>query len=269
MKNNKILNPFYAFLILAISVFMVGCEGDINDENYLSEKLVSFSFDPIIILAEGDTGMIEGEVYASTASTEDRTFAIYVDEATSTATMDQILAMPYSVTIPAGSLSASMEFNWYNDGNLGFGGKTIVVGMQAVAGVDQPTSFDGNFSDGSLVVSEGMLTVTAKDFCPDIQLSIEIELDNYPEEFYWYITDASGNVVASPGPYAQYANPYSDYPSGYEILVELCLPAGSYTFYSYDDYGDGGGPIKVTSGGVTIYETDGTYASGENTDFTL
>tara|TARA_B110000238_G_scaffold150980_1_gene162873 strand:+ start:11689 stop:12498 length:810 start_codon:yes stop_codon:yes gene_type:complete len=269
MKNNKILNPFYAFLILAISVFMVGCEGDINDENYLSEKLVSFSFDPIIILAEGDTGMIEGEVYASTASTEDRTFTIYVDEATSTATMDQILAMPYSVTIPAGSLSASMEFNWYNDGNLGFGGKTIVVGMQAVAGVDQPTSFDGNFSDGSLVVSEGMLTVTAKDFCPDIQLSIEIELDNYPEEFYWYITDASGNVVASPGPYAQYDNPYSDYPSGYEILVELCLPAGSYTFYSYDDYGDGGGPIKVTSGGVTIYETDGTYASGENTDFTL
>ena len=121
--------------------------------------------------------MIEGEVYASTASTEDRTFTIYVDEATSTATMDQILAMPYSVTIPAGSLSASMEFNWYNDGNLGFGGKTIVVGMQAVAGVDQPTSFDGNFSDGSLLVSEGMLTVTAKDFCPDIQLSIEIECD--------------------------------------------------------------------------------------------
>ena len=114
-----------------------------------------------------------------------------------------------------------------------------------------------------------MLTVTAKDFCPDIQLSIEIELDNYPEEFYWYITDASGSVVASPGPYAQYDNPYSDYPSGYEILVELCLPAGSYTFYSYDDYGDGGGPIKVTSGGVTIYETDGTYAGGENTDFTL
>ena len=103
----------------------------------------------------------------------------------------------------------------------------------------------------------------------NINLSIEIELDNYPEEFYWYITDASGNVVASPGPYAQFANPYSNYPSGYQILVELCLPAGSYTFYSYDDYGDGGGPIIVTSGGVTIYETDGTYAGGENTDFTL
>ena len=29
----------------------------------------------------------------------------------------------------------------------------------------------------------------------NINLSIEIELDNYPEEFYWYITDASGNVV--------------------------------------------------------------------------
>ena len=54
-----------------------------------------------------------------------------------------------------------------------------------------------------------------------------------------------------------------------DILQELCLPAGDYIFNIYDDYGDGGGPISVTSGGTVIYSSAGGYGQSDSAAFTL
>ena len=266
MKFKTNLIPFSAFLLLAFSIFLVGCEDDVNDENFLSSSFVSFSFDQDVAMLEGETEILEVPVFASESSDVDRTIGIYVDES-STASAAQY-SVPSSVTIPAGSIQGSMEVVVTNSPNLGFSGATIVLGMTVEAGVDQPTTFAGSAEAGTLEVSTNLLTITAKTLCEDNQLALSIELDSWPEEVYWWILDSSGAVVASPGPYAQYANPYSGL-SGV-IEVELCIPNGTYTFEIYDDYGDGAGAVSLTSGGVTLYSAAAySYFASDSVTFTL
>ena len=127
MKNNKILNPFYAFLILAISVFMVGCEGDINDENYLSDSFVGFAADQNIDVIVGETIDVEVKIFASKSSDSDRTYTIYADDS-STADPTQY-TVPNSITISAGSMEASMNVT-VTGGTFGSEGASILIGMQ-------------------------------------------------------------------------------------------------------------------------------------------
>mgnify|MGYP002711988579 CR=1 FL=1 len=265
MKLNKIFIPFSTFLLLAFSVFLVGCEDNITTDNYLSDNYVGFSFDKQVALSEGDTETVQAVVYASKATNADRTINLYVDES-STAVPAQY-AVPASVTIPAGSKEGTIDISVYNDGALGFGGKTIVLGMEPQDGIDMPTTYSGNVSDGTLEIMQRQLVVTAKDLCLGNQLKLEIELDSYPEELYWWIEDASGTEVANPGPYSTYNNPYTGM-SG-NVVEELCLPDGTYTFYIYDDYGDGAGPLTLTGPDGEIYSTDGSYGSYDLVEFTL
>lgn len=265
MKFNKILIPFSTFLLLAFSVFLVGCEDDVASDNVISDSYVGFSFNQQVALLVGETETVQAKVYASSSTGSDRTIALDIDDL-STAVAAQYSA-PSSVTIPAGQKEGTIDITVYNDGNLGFGGKTIIFNMVPQEGVDMPTTYSGNASDGSLVVMQRQLVVTAKDLCLGNQLKLEIELDDYPEELYWWIEDAAGNEVANPGPYATYGNPYSGM-SG-DVVEELCLPDGSYTFYIYDDWGDGGGPLTLTGPGGVIYTSDGAYGTYDSVDFTL
>ncbi len=59
-----------------------------------------------------------------------------------------------------------------------------------------------------------------------------INLDNYPEETSWEITDGNGFAVASGGPYGNRAD-------GSTVEDVICLPAGCYDLTAYDAYGDG------------------------------
>ena len=266
MKFNIRTIRFSTFLLLAFSVFLVGCEDDINDVNYVPSSFISFSFDQTAAIDEGATEVLEVPVFASEASDMDRTIGLYVD-ASSTMASSQY-NVPSSVTIPAGSLQGVVEVVVTNSPNLGFGGATIVLGMTAEAGIDQPTSSTGSAEAGTLSVSTNLLTITAKTLCLDNELSISITLDAYPEETYWYLKDGGGNIIADPGPYALYANPYS----GMSGTVELgfCLSSGAYSFEIYDDYGDGGGPIAITGpGGVVLWTTDGVYGNFTSGSFTL
>jgi len=266
MKYTKIFKPFSAFLLLTLSVFLIGCEDQTSDDNFTNDSFVSFSFDPTVALAEGESQTMAMSVYATATSSSDRTVSLYIDEAATTAD-----AMNYSVassvTIPAGSMSGSFDVTINNDPALGFGGKTVVVGMTVASGLDQPTAFSGTTAGGDLMVTEDMLIINAKTLCDDVQMLIEITLDSWPEELYWWIANAAGDIVADPGPYAQYGNPYAGMTG--DVSQELCLPAGDYIFNIYDDYGDGGGPITVSSGGVVIYTSGGGYGSIESTPFTL
>ena len=265
MKIKNYLIPFSTFLLLAFSVFLVGCEDDVNDENFLSSSFVSLSYDQTVALVEGDTEVVEVPVFASSASSADRTMSVYVD-GSSTLSADNYSA-PSSVTIPAGSTQGMMEVVVTNSPNIGFGGATIVIGLTATADADQPTTFSGSAEAGTLEVTNNMMTITAKTLCEDNQVVMSFTLDPWPEEVYWWLLDEAGEVVASPGAYAQYANPYAGL-SG-EIIEEICIPSGTYTFQIFDDYGDGGGAVSVTSGGVTLWSSAGGYGAFAEATFTL
>jgi len=62
------------------------------------------------------------------------------------------------------------------------------------------------------------------------RVRVNILTDNYPEETSWEISDSSGNIVASGGPFTAAAT---------TDTTLVCLRDGCYTFTIYDSYGDG------------------------------
>ncbi|NNC82474.1 MAG: zinc metalloprotease, partial [Flavobacteriales bacterium] len=63
-------------------------------------------------------------------------------------------------------------------------------------------------------------------------ITVSIDVDNYGNETTWDIQDASGNVVASGGPYP--GNAY-----GTTFSTDVCLSNDCFDFTIYDSYGDG------------------------------
>jgi len=103
--------------------------------------------------------------------------------------------------------------------------------------------------------------------CTENTVTVSINLDNYPEETSWSITNASGATVASGGT-------YGSQPDGSNVTVDACLPDGCYDFTINDTYGDGiccgygNGSYTVTSGGTTL-ASGGSFGSSETTNFCL
>ena len=101
--------------------------------------------------------------------------------------------------------------------------------------------------------------------CSDNEVVITINLDNYPGETSWQITNESGNIVTSGGN-------YGNQPNGSTVQVTGCLPDGCYDFTIFDSYGDGiccgygNGSYTVTSGGNTL-ASGGAFGSSETTNF--
>ena len=101
--------------------------------------------------------------------------------------------------------------------------------------------------------------------CDDNAVTVTINLDNYPEETSWQITNSGGSVVASGGT-------YSGQPDGSTVTIEECLVDGCYDFTIFDSYGDGiccaygNGSYTVTSGGNTL-ASGGSFGSSETTNF--
>ena len=67
-------------------------------------------------------------VYATAKASSDRTVSLYIDETATTAAAANY-SVASSVTIPAGAMMGSFDVTINNSPALGFGGKTIVVGM--------------------------------------------------------------------------------------------------------------------------------------------
>ena len=61
---------------------------------------------------------------------------------------------------------------------------------------------------------------------------ININLDQYPSETSWDITDSLGNIIISGGT-------YPNVPNYQPQFIVNCLPVGELTFTIYDTYGDG------------------------------
>jgi len=84
-------------------------------------------------------------------------------------------------------------------------------------------------------------------------VSLIINPDFYTTETTWDFKDASGNIVASGGPYA----------NGLSNIVEaICLPPGCYDFTIYDSYGDGLFDGNITGVYDVIDENGNVLANG-------
>ncbi len=144
MKINKNYKYISAFILLTLSLFLVGCEDEVNDESYISNDFVSFSFDQDVEVSIAQTIVVGVDVYASSANNADRTIGLYVDDSSTAAASG--FSVPDSVTIPAGATQVSFDVSIY--GASFSSTETIVIGMTAEPGLDIPTSVD---DDGNVV----------------------------------------------------------------------------------------------------------------------
>ena len=96
-------------------------------------------------------------------------------------------------------------------------------------------------------------------------VTVTILTDNYPGETTWSLTDISGAVVASGGPYATQA---------VEEVTQVCVAPGCYTFTINDSFGDGiccayGTGLYTVSSQGTVLATGGEFTDSESADFCL
>jgi len=138
--------------------------------------------------------------------------------------------------------------------------------LQANCGSSGPTCFDGiQNGDETGVDCGGSSCPACPTPCTDNEVTVTINLDNYPEETSWQIVNSGGSVVASGGT-------YGSQPDGSTVSVTECLVDGCYDFIIYDTYGDGiccsygNGSYSVTSGGSTL-ASGGAFGSSETTNF--
>lgn len=97
----------------------------------------------------------------------------------------------------------------------------------------------------------------AQEYVGDLTLTITT--DNWGSECTWNIKDYEGNIVANGGPYAN----NTTITETITLTEENC-----YTFNLIDSYGDGGGPVTLEDSNATIiYQTNGSYGSGESKNF--
>jgi len=94
--------------------------------------------------------------------------------------------------------------------------------------------------------------------CPDCtDVTISINLDNYPEETTWTLTDDSGNQIASGGP-------YGNFPDGSTVNSVACLNTDEcFVFTIFDSYGDGI-CCGYGNGSYSVFDSNNVYASGGN-----
>lgn len=163
-----------------------------------------------------------------------------------------------SVDLPTGTYDFII-YDVYEDGiccNWGEGSYELAFGNDVVA------------SGGSFGASE-----TKRFSTPDVaggtpecyDVSVELQLDSYPQDTSWDITQGGAIVAESPA----FA------PGTTDDKQELCLPAGNdYVFTIYDVYQDGmcckwgEGSYTVTSNGQVIKQ-GGEFGASESTTFSL
>lgn len=99
-----------------------------------------------------------------------------------------------------------------------------------------------------------------------LEVTVNIELDDYPAETTWSITDASNEVIASGGPYSDNDNPVSE---------TICMPDGCYDFTIFDSFDDGiccqygQGSYSVVDEFGNEFASGGEFESSETTEICL
>ncbi len=129
------------------------------------------------------------------------------------------------------------------------------------------TCNDGIQNQGETGIDCGGPCAPCSSSCLNTEVVVTINLDNYPEETSWSITNSNGNTVASGGT-------YGSEPDGSTVSITECLVDGCYDFTINDAFGDGiccgygNGSYTVTAGGSTV-ASGGSFNSSETTNFCI
>lgn len=204
----------------------------------------------IVVPAEGISVTLTVE--STKTTTDARTFDVVVDESSTASASDYTLG---TLTIPANSYGGSMDVTFGNYDNLvDFETNTLV--LKLVTG------------DGIAIVGSQTATLSYIKFfaCNDFVLTLNEDV--YADERTWDITDATGAVVQSGGPYPQFPS------GGGTIVEEFSLADGCHTFTIYDVFSDGQYD-GVTTGSYTligcsildIAAGSGNWGASETTEF--
>lgn len=246
-------------LILASLVILtfMGCDKEDAPVNTVYDNIngqtgVGFSVASrsVIVPEEGITVTVP--VRVTTISTSARTFNVSVDPSSTGNSQDYTLG---TVTIPAGSYEGTFTVTFGNFANLpDFVNNTLVVNL------DLP--------DGTAVVGSKTITFTYLKaiICNDVMLVIKA--DRFASETTFEITDSSGAVVQSGGPFA-------DISGGATYTFNFTLADGCYTFTIFDSFGDGlfdgnvTGNYALTCSIITLASGSGNFGSSEATDFCI
>lgn len=234
-------------LSLLATFFFSSCEK--QEVEAPGTNYVTFEKDRTLEVTPDGTSTFEINVYSANIEGSNRTFNVINEGGTAD---PATYTLGSTVTIPANSNVGKLTLT-ATDVDLDLAtAKTIMLSLQ---------SYDG------LSVGDG-ITLSLLEECLYNKVVLNINFDAYPEELYWAIYDANDDIVATPGPYSAYNNPYAGM-SG-SITSTLCLEDGTYTFEIYDDWGDGAGAATLsTVDGVVLFSTDGDYGGGTGGEFSL
>ena len=165
-----------------------------------------------------------------------------------------------TVTIPAGETSGTLTFTPIDDDDIN-GDIDVVIALS-----ESNTLGIGIGGGGFASVSKTITIVDDNVPCNDVLVSVTT--DRWGDETSWEITDGSGSVLASGGPYSFLGAGES---ATYDTVVNLA--DGCYTFTLFDAYGDGQdyGSYIVTCGAIIHAQGAGALSGGggffESTDF--
>jgi hypothetical protein len=162
----------------------------------------------------------------------------------------------YDITVGGGSWQSEVSWDLYENagdtvallsGGAPYTGQ-IAVGATGSCAIGCTDSLAVNY-DASALVDDGSCMYP----CLDNSVYVAVVTDYYGDECSWDITDASGAVVASGGPYGIGYNTISD---------SACIIDGCYSLNMYDSFGDGWATGQL--GSVTLTDgAGGTYAAGQ------
>lgn len=246
------LNNIKFFSLFAVLFFgaLVSCEDESSTDAVIgNQNYVSFEIDNTVYVVGGETMVKHAKVYASQASSVDRTIQLrVVTEPLSTATVPNVQVNPTrttadpayysvatSVTIPAGAKEASFPVEIQ-----GFGigaGKVIVIEMVPQEGINVSTIVLGTQANNNITPISKRLILNIREICGQNLLRVQINTDRYGSETTWelYNNNDLTTPINTGGPYPDQAAS-GVYP---RPNVDICLPNGDYTFVIYDQYSDG------------------------------
>ncbi|WP_179339677.1 hypothetical protein [Winogradskyella ludwigii] len=245
MKN--LFKIFFVFLMVA------SCE---DTERVTFDGSTAVGFSESIIELSVPVGGVTSTVglVSTTISSEVRTFDVTVEDST-VESSEYVIG---SATIPANSYEGTLDVTLNYDGLEDFVLNSLTLSIDVPGSAFPPVTFS--------FLKEYDITTFV---CGDLKLNIVA--DNYTSETTWEVADSSGSIVASGGP-------YDDSIAGTELISNISLAAGDYTFTIYDSYGDGlfDGTNTGTYNLYCAAQTVVSYASGsgnfgasESTDFTI
>ncbi len=246
-------------VILALSLFLFNCESeqDTADINNDTPEAFGFIAETATFGASVDDPIYGLKVVSTTKSSSDRSFSVTLNEDSTGIPSDYDMSS-MTVVIPAGAYEGKTDITFFLD-ELDFGDEKTLI-------------FDLVLGQGDMPINNTQkIELTYFKACTLNSVQLDFVFDDYPEEIYWAIEDASATVVAesmTPAAWGAY-----DGLEG-ELSINLCLADGTYTFTIYDQYGDGiccayGNGSYSLSGGGNVYASGGSYGGSESTTFTL